>query len=109
MEDLKATGQIAGEHKPRPIQLVIALLSEMTERATAAERERDEQKERADEWYRHYCTKNAMCQDLQKKLTAEIEEHRRTKEALKEAKRQKLFAPAAGKLNTESERGQTNG
>lgn len=72
MEDLKATGQIAADNKPRPIQLVIALLSEMTERATEAERERDEQKERADEWYRHYCTKNAMCQDLQKKL-AEIE------------------------------------
>lgn len=94
MEDLKATGEIAGENKPRPIQLVIALLSEMTERATQAERERDEQKERADEWYRHYCTKNAMCKDLQDKLALEREDHRLTKQALKKL---------------QSERGQSNG
>lgn len=85
MEDLKATSRIAGENKPRPIQLIIALLSEMTERATAAERERDEQKERADEWYTHYCTKSAMCQDLQRKLDKEIEEHRKTRQELRKA------------------------
>ena len=94
MEDLKATGQIAADNKPRPIQLVIALLSEMTDRATEAERERDEQKKRADEWYQHYCTKSAMCKDLQDKLALEREDHRITKKALEAI---------------QSERGQGNG
>ena len=52
------------------ISLMAATLSEMTERAMKAEKERDEIREDARSWYRLYLEKEKLCKEKEEKLEA---------------------------------------
>ncbi|MGP1348478.1 MAG: hypothetical protein ACTTK0_02395 [Stomatobaculum sp.] len=73
------------ENTKSPVQLMADLLGEMTQRALDAERERDEARKSSDEWYQHWQHKDAKLKEAQAKLSAEIEEHQRTRDRLREA------------------------
>lgn len=68
-----------------PIELVTELLGTMTARAVEAERQRDEAKKNADEWYGCYQNKDAELKEAEAKLSAEITEHQNTRQTLREA------------------------
>lgn len=71
--------------KATPIERMGAMLSEMAERAVEAERERDKAKKDVDTWYKSYMAMDAKLKELEGTLRAEIEEHQRTKQALRDA------------------------
>lgn len=73
------------ENTKSPVQLMADLLGEMTQRALDAERERDEARQSSDEWYQNWQRKDAELKEAQTKLSAEIEEHQRTRDRLREA------------------------
>lgn len=73
------------EKSKSPISLVADLLATMTERALEAERKRDEAKEEAENWYRHYMNKDTQLKEAEAKLAAEIEAHRDTRQALQQS------------------------
>lgn len=73
------------ENEKSPVQLMAGLLGEMTQRALDAERERDEARQSSDEWYQNWQRKDAELKEAQAKLSAEIEEHQRTRDRLREA------------------------
>lgn len=73
------------ENMKSPVQLMADLLGEMTQRALDAERERDEASRSSDEWYQNWQHKDAELKEAQAKLSAEIEEHQRTRDRLREA------------------------
>lgn len=73
------------ENTKSPVQLMADLLGEMTQRALDAERERDEARQSSDEWYQNWQHKDAELKEAQAKLSAEIEEHQRTRDRLREA------------------------
>lgn len=68
-----------------PIELVTELLGTMTARAVEAERQRDEAKKNADEWYGYYQSKDAELKEAEAKLSTEITEHQNTRQTLREA------------------------
>lgn len=72
------------ETKKNPIQLVTELLAEMTARAVEAERQRDEAQKSSDEWYAYYQKKDAELKETAAKLAAEIEEHQKARQQLRE-------------------------
>lgn len=72
------------ENTKSPVQLMADLLGEMTQRALDAERERDEARQSSDEWYQNWQRKDAELKEAQAKLSAEIEEHQRTRDRLRE-------------------------
>lgn len=63
------------EKTKTPIELMAALLAEMTERAMEAERQRDAAKEDASNWYQHYT-------EAKKALAAQIEENQELQNAI---------------------------
>lgn len=73
------------EAKRSPVQLMADLLGELTERTIEAERQRDEARKSSDEWYQNWQRKDAELKEAQAKLSAEIEEHQRTRDKLREA------------------------
>lgn len=73
------------ENTKSPVQLIADLLGEMTQRALDAERERDEASRSSDEWYQNWQRKDAELKEAQTKLSAEIEEHQRTRDRLRES------------------------
>ena len=73
------------ETKKNPIWLVTELLAEMTARVVEAERQRDEAQKSSDEWYAYYQKKTAELKETAAKLAAEIEEHQKTRQQLREA------------------------
>ncbi|WP_302316952.1 hypothetical protein [uncultured Alistipes sp.] len=73
------------ETKKNPIQLVTELLAEMTARVVEAEQQRDEAQKNSDEWYAYYQKKDAELKETAAKLAAEIEEHQKTRQQLREA------------------------
>ncbi len=72
------------ETKKNPIQLVTELLAEMTARAVEAEQQRDEAQKSSDEWYAYYQKKDAELKETEAKLAAEIEEHQKARQQLRE-------------------------
>ena len=66
------------------IEIMAETLATMTTRAHEAERERDEARQSSDRWYQHYQRKNAQCQELEDKLTAEVKDHQDTRQRLRE-------------------------
>lgn len=73
------------ETKKNPIQSVTDLLAEMTARAVEAERQHAEAQKSSDEWYAYYQKKDAELKETAAKLAAEIEEHQKTRQQLREA------------------------
>ena len=73
------------ETKKNPIWLVTELLAEMTARVVEAEQQRDEAQKSSDEWYAYYQKKDAELKETAAKLAAEIEEHQKTRQQLREA------------------------
>jgi malate synthase len=51
-----------------PIEKLTDLLAELTKRAVKLQTERDMQAERADEWYKLYCSKDAEVSNLRRKV-----------------------------------------
>lgn len=68
-----------------PIELLTDLLATMTERATVAEKERDEAKARSLDWYKSWERADKESKETQAALAAEIREHQATKAKLEEA------------------------
>ena len=60
------------EGQKTPVQLMADLLGEMTERATKAERQRDEARQSSDDWYQHWQTKDAQLKAANDRI-AELE------------------------------------
>lgn len=73
------------ENKNHPIRQLTNHLSDLIIRLIDTERERDEARKSSDDWYQHWQTKDAQLKETEAKLAAEIEEHQRTREALREA------------------------
>ena len=69
----------------KPIELLTDMLATMTERAMAAEKERDDANARSLEWYRNFEKKEKDFKEMQEILSAEIREHQKTKAELEEA------------------------
>ena len=67
-----------------PIEMLTDLLGEMTARAIEAERQRDEARKEAGEWYQHFQRKDAQGKDLEESFRREAEAHERTRARLKE-------------------------
>lgn len=67
------------------ITILAEALADMTTKAVEAEQKAAAEKQRADEWYRYYQTKEAAANELSDKLAAEIQEHQQTKQRLCEA------------------------
>lgn len=86
------------ENTKTPIELLTDMLAAMTARAIEAEHQRDQAKERADEWYKHYLRKDADHKETQGLLDAEIKAHQKTTADLEEAFR------IVGVLNDELEK-----
>lgn len=93
------------ENTKSPVQLMADLLGEMTQRALDAVMERDEARQSSDEWYQNWQRKDAELKEAQAKLSAEIEEHQRTRDKLREALDDKAKgAQDNGKGNHEGEK-----
>ena len=58
-----------------PIEKLTDLLAELTKRAVKLQTERDMQAERADEWYKLYCSKDAEVQSLRQKVEELIKKY----------------------------------
>lgn len=84
-------GRFRTEEKPKsPAALMADLLLVMMERATEAERQRDEARKCADDWHTYYVRKadqleecEAKLKECEAKLAAEIAEHQSTRNALR--------------------------
>lgn len=70
-----------------PIKQLTDALADMTERAMAAEKARDEANARSLEWYRKYEQKDKDHKEMEAILAAEIQGHKNTKAELEEAAR----------------------
>lgn len=68
-----------------PIELMGDMLATMAERAVQAETERDAAKKDTETWYKAYTALDAKLKELENTLKSEIEEHQRTKQALRDA------------------------
>lgn len=68
-----------------PIELLTDMLAAMTERAVAAEKERDEVKARSLDWYKSWERVDKAHKETQAALAEEIREHQKTKAELEEA------------------------
>ena len=74
------------ENKPKtPLQIMADALTEMTQRAMEAERQRDAAKEDAQNWYQNYLRKDNELNNVKEVLDAEIAEHQKTRAALTHA------------------------
>ena len=65
------------ENTKTPIGCMADLLAEMAERAMEAERQRDVEKERGDQWYRHHQNKADLLKVTEEKLAEQIKENER--------------------------------
>lgn len=75
-----------GEKNNRtPLHLLTETLAEMTDRAVQAERMLEAAQKDAETWYKCYTGMAEKVKEAEAKLTAEIEEHAKTKDALREA------------------------
>lgn len=72
------------EKTKSPVALMADLLATMTERAMAAERQRDEARKNADDWHTYYVRKAEQLEEAEAKLAAEIEEHQITRKVLRD-------------------------
>lgn len=83
--------------KITPIELLSATLAEMTARAEKAERERDDAKRLTDEWVSMYHSMEKRAKEAECKLSAEIAEKQKLREALENAAATKCPADCPGK------------
>lgn len=65
-----------------PIQLLSAMLAEMTRRADEAERQLSKEKERADSLLKDWVNDRRTLEEAEAKLAEEIKAHQRTREML---------------------------
>ena len=71
-----------GKKNTSPIGILADALAAMTERAMAAERQRDAAKEDADNWCQTYFRKETQLREAEEKLAAERAAHQKTRHAL---------------------------
>lgn len=75
------------EKQRTPIEQLTDALAKMTERAMVAENERDKERESSSRWYQKWSQVDKDYKELQGILSAEIQEHQKTKGELEEAVR----------------------
>lgn len=73
------------ENKNHPIRQLTNHLSDLIIRLLDTERELAAARQSSEEWYQNWQRKDAQLKEAEAKLAAEIEEHQRTREALREA------------------------
>lgn len=73
------------ENKNHPVRKLTALLADLIIQQVETERQLKEANKSSDDWYQNWQRKDAQLKETEAKLAAEIEEHQRTREALREA------------------------
>lgn len=85
-----------GENRNHPVRKLTDLLADLIIQQVETERQLKEANKNSDDWYQNWQRKDSQLKETEAKLAAEIEEHQRTREALREA------------LETEEKKGATN-
>ena len=73
------------ENKRSPVERLTDALADMSILAIEMEQERDEARDRENEWYQNYLRKSEQLKETERLLAIEMEEHRKTKQAFREA------------------------
>ncbi len=73
------------ENKNNPVRKLTDLLADLIIQQVETERQLKEANKSSDDWYQNWQRKDAQLKETEVKLAAEIEEHQRTREALREA------------------------
>lgn len=84
------------ENRNHPVRKLTDLLADLIIQQVETERQLKEANKNSDDWYQNWQRKDSQLKETEAKLAAEIEEHQRTREALREA------------LETEEKKGATN-
>lgn len=73
------------ENRNHPVRKLTDLLADLIIQQVETERQLKEANKSSDDWYQNWQRKDAQLKETEAKLAAEIEEHQRTREALREA------------------------
>lgn len=73
------------ENRNHPVRKLTDLLADLIIQQVETERQLKEANKSSDEWYQNWQCKDSQLKEAEAKLAAEIEEHQRTREALREA------------------------
>lgn len=73
------------ENRNHPVRKLTDLLADLIIQQVETERQLKEETKNKDEWYQNWQRKDSQLKEAEAKLAAEIEEHQRTREALREA------------------------
>lgn len=73
------------ENKNHPVRKLTDLLADLIIQQVETERQLKEANKSSDDWYQNWQRKDAQLKETEAKLATEIEEHQRTREALREA------------------------
>lgn len=73
------------ENRNHPVRKLTDLLADLIIQQVETERQLKEANKSSDDWYQNWQRKDAQLKETEEKLAAEIEEHQRTREALREA------------------------
>lgn len=73
------------ENRNHPVRKLTDLLADLIIQQVETERQLKEANKSSDDWYQNWQRKDAQLKETEAKLAAEIEEHQRTREALRDA------------------------
>lgn len=73
------------ENRNHPVRKLTDLLADLIIQQVETERQLKEANKNSDDWYQNWQRKDSQLKETEAKLAAEIEEHQRTREALREA------------------------
>lgn len=73
------------ENRNHPVRKLTDLLADLIIQQVETERQLKEANKNSDDWYQNWQRKDAQLKETEAKLAAEIEEHQRTREALRDA------------------------
>lgn len=73
------------ENRNHPVRKLTDLLADLIIQQVETERQLKEANKNLDDWYQNWQRKDSQLKETEAKLATEIEEHQRTREALREA------------------------
>lgn len=73
------------ENRNHPVRKLTDLLADLIIQQVETERQLKEANKNSDDWYQNWQRKDSQLKETEAKLATEIEEHQRTREALREA------------------------
>lgn len=73
------------ENRNHPVRKLTDLLADLIIQQVETERQLKEANKNSNDWYQNWQRKDSQLKETEAKLAAEIEEHQRTREALREA------------------------